>query len=40
MGLKNVKNNYKWEKVPDLGLTKRRNSEYQLFIKGTYDARH
>ncbi|MBI0422383.1 LysM peptidoglycan-binding domain-containing protein [Acinetobacter sp. ACIN00229] len=28
------------KKVPDLGLTKRRNSEYQLFIKGTYDARH
>lgn len=28
------------KKVPDLGLTKRRKSEYQLFIKGTYDARH
>ncbi|WP_416689523.1 hypothetical protein [Acinetobacter junii] len=28
------------KKIPDLGLTKRRNSEYQLFVKGTYDARH
>jgi len=28
------------KKVPDIGLTKRRNSEYQLFIKGAYDARH
>ena len=28
------------DKTPDLGLTKRRNSEYQLFVKGTYDARH
>lgn len=28
------------KKVPEAGLTKRRNSEYQLFIKGIYDARH
>lgn len=28
------------KKVPEPGLTKRRNSEYQLFIKGIYDARH
>ncbi|KQW86952.1 hypothetical protein ASC84_14615 [Acinetobacter sp. Root1280] len=30
----------KGQKVPEAGLTKRRNSEYQLFIKGIYDARH
>lgn len=28
------------KKIPEAGLTKRRNSEYQLFIKGVYDARH
>lgn len=28
------------QKVAEPGLTKRRNSEYQLFIKGVYDAMH
>jgi GH24 family phage-related lysozyme (muramidase) len=28
------------KKIPDRGLTKRRNSEYQLFMKGVYNAQH